>query len=78
MIEESADFIPIWMVLSAAFGFLIGEAFGDRPVIASVSNKRMKIFAINSKTFTLACRQSKAHSINSAASSMTSTSASSL
>ena len=29
MIEESADFIPIWMLLSAAFGFLIGEAFGD-------------------------------------------------
>ena len=29
MIEESADFIPIWMLLSAAFGFFIGEAFGD-------------------------------------------------
>ena len=29
MIEESADFLPIWMLLSASFGFLIGEAFGD-------------------------------------------------
>ena len=29
MIEETADFIPIWMLLSAAFGFLIGEACGD-------------------------------------------------
>ena len=29
MIENSADFLPIWMVLSAAFGFLAGEAFGD-------------------------------------------------
>jgi len=29
MIEEAQDFIPIWMLLSAAFGFLIGEAFGD-------------------------------------------------
>jgi hypothetical protein len=29
MIEKSADFLPIWMVLSAAFGFLIGDAFGD-------------------------------------------------
>ena len=29
MIEQSADFIPIWMLLSAAFGFLIGDAFGD-------------------------------------------------
>jgi len=30
MIEESAaDFLPIWMLMSAAFGFLIGEAFGD-------------------------------------------------
>jgi hypothetical protein len=30
MIEQSADFIPIWMVLSAAFGFLAGEAYGDQ------------------------------------------------
>ena len=30
MIEQSADFIPIWMLLSAAFGFLIGDAFGDQ------------------------------------------------
>jgi hypothetical protein len=29
MIEQSADFIPIWMLLSAAFGFLVGEACGD-------------------------------------------------
>ena len=29
MIEEAQDFIPIWMLLSAAFGFLIGEARGD-------------------------------------------------
>ena len=30
MIEEAADFIPIWMVLSAAFGFIVGEAYGDQ------------------------------------------------
>jgi hypothetical protein len=29
MIEQSADFIPIWMVLSAACGFMVGDAFGD-------------------------------------------------
>jgi hypothetical protein len=29
MIESSADFLPLWMVLSAAFGFLAGDAFGD-------------------------------------------------
>ena len=29
MIEDSANFLPIWMLLSAAFGFLIGDAFGD-------------------------------------------------
>jgi len=29
MIEETQDFMPIWMLLSAAFGFLLGEAFGD-------------------------------------------------
>lgn len=30
MIEQPADFIPIWMVLSAAFGFILGEAYGDQ------------------------------------------------
>jgi hypothetical protein len=30
MIEESASaFIPLWMLMSAAFGFMIGDAFGD-------------------------------------------------
>lgn len=29
MIEEVQDFIPTWMLLSAAFGFMIGDAFGD-------------------------------------------------
>ena len=29
MIENSADFLPIWMLFSAAFGFMIGDAFGD-------------------------------------------------
>ena len=29
MIETTADFVPIYMLLSAAFGFLAGEAFGD-------------------------------------------------
>jgi len=30
MIEELQDFIPAWMLLSAAFGFIIGNAFGDQ------------------------------------------------
>jgi len=29
MTENSADFLPLWMLLSAAFGFLIGDVFGD-------------------------------------------------
>jgi hypothetical protein len=29
MTENPADFIPIWMIMSAAFGFIVGEAFGD-------------------------------------------------
>ena len=29
MIEEVQGLIPFWMLLSASFGFLIGEAFGD-------------------------------------------------
>jgi septal ring factor EnvC (AmiA/AmiB activator) len=30
MIENPADFLPMWMLLSAAFGFLAGEAYGDQ------------------------------------------------
>ena len=29
MIENSADFLPIYMLLSAAFGFIAGDAFGN-------------------------------------------------
>lgn len=29
MIDESAAVLPIWMLMSAAFGFMIGDAFGD-------------------------------------------------
>ena len=29
MIEESAAILPMWMFLSAALGFMIGDAFGD-------------------------------------------------
>ena len=29
MIENSADFLPIWMLISAAFGFMMGDALGD-------------------------------------------------
>jgi len=29
MIDESAAYLPLWMLISAAFGFLIGEACGN-------------------------------------------------
>ena len=29
MTENPADFIPIWMILSAAFGFIVGDLCGD-------------------------------------------------
>ena len=29
MIDKAEDFVSIWMLLSACFGFLIGDAFGD-------------------------------------------------
>jgi len=29
MIDESAALLPLWMLLSAAFGFLVGDALGD-------------------------------------------------
>jgi len=29
MIDESAAYLPLWMLMSAAFGFLIGEACGN-------------------------------------------------
>ena len=28
MIETTADVLPIWMLISAAFGFMIGDALG--------------------------------------------------
>ena len=78
MIEEVQGLIPFWMLLSASFGFLIGEAFGDSAAIASVSNKTMKIYSSNFKIIRTTQRICEAHSISSAASSMTSTSALSL
>jgi methylthioribose-1-phosphate isomerase len=30
MIDESAAVLPIWMLLSAAFGFMVGEALGGQ------------------------------------------------
>ena len=30
MIDESAAVLPIWMLLSATFGFMIGEALGGQ------------------------------------------------
>jgi len=29
MIESSADVMPIWMLIAAAFAFIIGDACGD-------------------------------------------------
>jgi hypothetical protein len=29
MIEKAEDFLPLWMLLSACFGFLVGELCGD-------------------------------------------------
>jgi hypothetical protein len=29
MIDESAAVVPLWMLLSAAFGFMIGDALGN-------------------------------------------------
>jgi hypothetical protein len=30
MIDESAAVLPLWMLISAAFGFMIGEALGGQ------------------------------------------------
>ena len=30
MIEEAQNLIPIWMLLSAVFGFLVGETCGEQ------------------------------------------------
>jgi hypothetical protein len=30
MIEEAAGFLPLWMFLSAIFGFMVGEVLGDQ------------------------------------------------
>ena len=30
MIDESSAFLPLWMLISATFGFMIGEALGGQ------------------------------------------------
>ena len=30
MIDDSAAFLPIWMLISAALGFMIGDAYGNQ------------------------------------------------
>jgi hypothetical protein len=30
MIDESAAVLPLWMLISAAFGFMLGEALGGQ------------------------------------------------
>ncbi len=30
MIDEATAVLPLWMLLSSAFGFIVGEACGDR------------------------------------------------
>jgi len=49
MIDESSAVLPLWMLLSATFGFMIGEAFGGQAVFASISSRPMRISASNSR-----------------------------
>ena len=39
MIEEAADLLSLWMLLSAAAGFMVGDAPGGRAGFASISNR---------------------------------------
>jgi len=78
MIEEAQDFIPIWMLLSAAFGFLVGETCGDHSVTGNASSNPMPIFAIDFRMPSPSHPTCRGHSISNGASSTTSTSASSL
>ncbi len=49
MIDESAALLPIWMLMSAAFGFIVGDAFGDSTRHGSVSSKPTTIFTNSSR-----------------------------
>ena len=78
MIEEAQDFIPIWMLLSAAFGFLVGETCGDHSrhrKCLEQSNADLRDRLQDAPPSHPTCR---GHSISNGASSTTSTSASSL
>ena len=48
MIDESDAVSPLWMLLSATFGFMIGEALGGHPGFGSTSRKLLKISANSS------------------------------
>ena len=49
MIDESAALLPLWMLISAAFGFMLGEALGGQGRIGNISSRPMTIFANNSR-----------------------------
>ena len=73
MIAESEVFLGV--LLSASFGFLIGEAFGDsrrHRKCLEQENEELREQLQNNPSNKRIC---EAHSISSAASSMTSTSA---
>lgn len=47
MIDESAAVLPSWILISAARGFIVGEAVGDQAVCTGISGKQTMIFANN-------------------------------
>jgi hypothetical protein len=78
MIEESAAFLPIWMVISAAFGFMIGEAYGDQARHRKCLEQANADLRDQLQTSQPCASTVRCDSNNSAASSTTYTSASSL
>ena len=73
MIETTADFLPIWMALSAAFGFLAGEAVGDSRRHRKCLEQINAFFTIGSQMPALPNSRYTRSSNSSAASSTTST-----
>jgi len=74
MIEDSANFLPIWMLLSAAFGFIIGDAFGDSRRHRKCLEHANRNSAMSSRRSAPANLRYTGSSSSSAASSTTSTS----
>ena len=74
MIDESAAVLPLWMLISATFGFMIGEALGGQARVRKYLEQANDDLRDQIQEAHPGARTCSVSSVNSAESLMTSTS----